>query len=258
MNKLITGAITTAIVGLFLALPAYGQTTTQTLQLFGCKLNDGKTVEDVWSLMENFQAAMPRLNNQDEGFASFLWLPFRGASPYDYIWGVQNSDLVSMQKGIASYYESGVGAEIDQQFGATGDCISGIFNSTQIAEGRLGNTADREIDAVVEVFGCTINDGSDMDDIHGTVKNWQSQTAAIGSEALDTYEAFLMTTYRGGTGESDFIWVGTYPDMATWAQGESDYHGSKQGQEAEARFAKVSRCTSGVWGGYWVVPPTSG
>lgn len=254
MIKLIAGAF----VGLFLALPAYGQNAPQTLQLFGCALNDGKSVEDVWSLAENFRAAMPKLNNQDEALGVFVWLPFRGASPYDYIWGVVNTDLLSMQQGLASYYESGVGAEFDQQFGATGDCISGIFNSHQVKEGQVGNTADRELDAVVELFGCTINDGSDMDDVHAATKNWQAQVKAINSKALNTYEGFMLTTYRGGTGQSDFIWLGTYPDMATWAQGETDYNGSKQGQDAEAKFAEVSRCTNGLWGGYWVVPPAAG
>jgi hypothetical protein len=117
---------------------------------------------------------------------------------------------------------------------------------------------DRELDAVVETFGCTINEGSDKGDIDDAVDFWNKQVADLNSDALNSYEAYLWTPYRGGTGPMDFMWVGNYQDLATWAQGETDYNASEQGQAAEARFAQVSTCGSALWNGYWIVPPAAG
>ena len=230
----------------------------QVVQLFACTLQDGKTIDDVWSLVDNFRVGISSLENTDEGSGSFLWTSFRGATPYDYILGFTNSSLNDMVAGLDSYYSSGVGAPLDAQFAATGDCMSVISFSEQIRNGTIGNTGDRELDAVVELFACTINEGSDMGDIDDATEYWLEQVSDLDSEATNQYEAYIWTPYRGGTGQADFLWVGNYPDLATWAQGETDYNSSKQGQNAEARFAKVSTCNSSLWMGYWIIPPTGG
>lgn len=228
------------------------------IQLFACKLQDGKTMENVWGLADAFRNGINSLESNDEGAAAFLWTSFRGATPYDYIMGFVNSNLKSMVEALSNYYSSGVGAGLDAQFGATGDCISAIVFSEQIKNGDIGNTGDHELDAVVETFGCTINQGSDMDDIRSASQFWLEQVMALNSAATNGYEAYLWTPYRGGTGQSDFMWVGNYRDYAAWAQGDTEYYASKQGQAADARFNKVSTCGSALWNGYWIVPPAAG
>ena len=67
--------------------------------------------------------------------------------------------------------------------------------------------------------------------------------------------ATIWTPYRGGPGTADFYWIGTYPDLATWVQGETDYVTSKEGAAADARFNDMSQCNSSLWAGYWVYAP---
>lgn len=241
-----------------LCAPFGAHAAEQVAQLFACKLQDGKTMENVWALADAFREGMSSLESSDEGSAAFLWTSFRGATPYDYIMGFTNSSLNEMVSGLSRYYSSGIGAGLDAQFGATGDCISAIMFSEQIKNGVIGNTGDRELDAVVETFGCTINKGSDMGDINDAAEYWLEQVAELNSEATNKYEAYLWTPYRGGTGEIDFMWVGNYPDHVAWAQGESDYYASKQGKAADARFNKISKCGSSLWNGYWIMPPAGG
>ena len=112
----------------------------QALQLFACTLQDGKTIDDVWALADAFREGTTSLENTDEASTSFLWTPFRGASPYDYIMGFMNSNLIDMVGALSTYYSSGIGAGLDDQFGATGDCISAIMFSEQIKNGVIGNS----------------------------------------------------------------------------------------------------------------------
>lgn len=249
--------LTIAMLSL-IAMFAAATQASQVVQAFACTLNDGKSIDNVWALTDAYIANWSKLDQSDEGAGAFLWTPFRGASDYDYIIGFTNSSLNDMVTGLASYYDSGVGAPLDAQFAETGDCISAIMMSDQIKNGTIGNTADRELDAVVELFACTIDKGSDMDDIEAAERYWRDQVADLGSEATNKFEAYRWVPYRGGTGQADFLWVGNYPDFATWAEGETVYQGSKQGKAADARLEKVSTCTSSMWMGYWVVPPPGG
>lgn len=230
----------------------------QPIQLFACELNEGKTIDNVMALADAYRAAWPMMNISDEGSGAFVWTSFREATPYDYIVGFINSSLEDMSDSLQSYYGSGLGEGLDAQFIETGDCVSGIVFSEQIRNGTIGQTGDDQADAFVGAFSCTINEGSDMDDVIAAEEYWRGRVDALNSPAVNQYEAYRWTNYRGGTGESDFTWVGNYPDMATWASGESDWLGSSEGQAADARIERVTTCGSSLWLGYWIVPPTAG
>ena len=230
----------------------------QPIQVFACELKDGQTMDNVMSLAEAYRAAWPMMDVADEGSGAFLWTSFREGTPYDYIVGFINSSLVDLTNSLESYYGSGLGAGLDAQFQATGDCVSAVVFSEQIKNGNIGQTADDQPDAMVETFACTLNEGSDIDDVIAAEDYWRGRVEALNSPAVNQFEAYRWTHYRGGTGQSDFTWVGNYPDMATWAQGETDWLGSKEGQAADERIARVSTCVTGLWLGYWIVPPAVG
>jgi len=230
----------------------------QPVQVFACKLNEGKNFGSVMDLAEAYRTAWGRMDNPDKNAGAFIWTPFRQGSDYDYIVGFINSSLSDMVAGLKNYYGSGLGAGLDAQFTATGDCISAIMFSEEIKDGTIGQTADDQPDAMVELFACTLNEGSDMDDVAAAEEFWRKQVADLNSDALNEYEVYRWTPYRGGTGQADFLWVGNYPDIDTWAAGEDAYMGSKQQVAADERFEKVTTCTSGLWNGFWIVPPAAG
>jgi len=253
MRKLVT----VMILALGAAAMGHAQ-ESQPLQLFACKLNEGKTFSNVMGLAEAYRTAWPKIGNADKNAGAFIWTPFRQGSDYDYIVGFINSSLTDMVAGLKNYYGSGMGAGLDAQFAATGDCISAIMFSEEIKDGTIGQTADDQPDAMVELFACTLNEGSNMDDVKAAEEYWRNQVADLNSDALKEYEAYRWTPYRGGTGQADFLWVGNYPDIDAWAKGEDAYEGSKQQKAADERFAKSSTCVSGLWNGFWIVPPAAG
>ena len=249
--------ITTAFAVLALAAGAVhaAPPPAQVVQIFGCTLNDGQTQDNVWALTDALTANAATQETPDAAFGLFLWVPYRGATPYDFAFGVLSSDLNSMAAGSASYAASAGAAAIGARFQTLAGCDSAIMTSDQLSEGTIGMTGgDRTPDAVVETFSCSINDGSDMDDVDAATKFWQGQIGKIDSAALKNYQAYQWTPLRGGTG-ADFVWVGNYSDLANWAKGTSDYMNSAAGQAADARFERVSTCTSQMWMGYWLVAP---
>ena len=241
---------------LFAAATAQAQQAAQApgvVQLFLCKLNDGKSAANVWDLLETLAS---QITDRQPGFALFLWTPMRGYTEYDYVWGATATDLAEMATGLQGYMDSGSAAVMGPRFQDVNErCDSTVAMAEEVKAGSIGNTGDRVPDAVVETFACSINQGSSMADVDAAVDFWKAQIPGIGSDALAKYEATLLTPFRGSNGMVDFAWIGASPDLATWAKGSMDYYGSKGGQAADARFEKVSSCRNSLWTGYWIVPP---
>ncbi len=235
---------------------AHAQEASGVLQLFACKLAPGKTGENVWSVLEMVRANVDRsAPDYDPAFGVFVWTPFRQATGYDYIWGIANANLEGMAAGATNYVESGNAALMGPRFAALGECEASVAFVDQLTQGELGSGEDRVPDAAVETFSCTMRDGTDMDDVVAASRFWQQQMGKIESADLAKYRGSLVRPFRGGTGEADFGWIGSYPDWMSFARGTDAYYGSKEGQAADARFAQISRCRSALWNGYWVVEP---
>lgn len=229
--------------------------TTGVVQAFGCSLNDGRTMADARSVLGALAQNAAANENPDPQFGLFAWRPLRGATDFDFVLGVINADLKSAAAGIAAFEGSPEGQALRDRFEATADCVSGIFETNQIADGTIGMTGgDAEVDAIVETFSCQVKDGSDMDDVDAAVKFWQAQVAKIKSQALDAYDAHVWKPIRGGTG-ADLIWVGNAANMEAWAASLADYNASPAGQAADARIFKHATCTSNLYQGYWLVAP---
>jgi hypothetical protein len=226
--------------------------------VFGCKLNEGKTLDNVWSTMEAL-AKMPIAwrNGPDPAGSVFLWTPFRTQSDFDYIWGYNSTDLNRMAQDLEDYVASPGAEAMQARLADTGDCASSIVTSRTLRTGTLSNTADRVPDATVETFACSYKDGKGAADLDKAIAYWQPEVEKIASPGLKAYSAWLWTPHRGTTLETDVFWIGAYPDLESWAEGDTSYYASATGQAIDARINAVVECRSSLWTGYWIVPPAA-
>lgn len=224
------------------------------VQVFGCTLQDGRTMLDAREVLRDLAANAQEAENTDPQWGMFVWTPVRGTSEADFIMGVINSDLRAMSSGLSAFAGSEAGQALTQRMQAMANCGSAIMTSEQIADGAIGMTADANPDALVETFSCSIRSGSDAGDIDKAVAYWQTQMETIESESLANYDAYLWRPIRGSFG-SDFHWVGNSPSLTAWGDGLQAYMESEGGQKAQARFDQHSTCTSNLWAGYWLVVP---
>jgi hypothetical protein len=223
-------------------------------QIFACTLPEGKTMQDVWSTLDEL-AKFPR--NKDPEFSIFFWTQMRGSLPYDFVLGVNSGDLVKMAEGLAEAVAAPGWDAWAQRFNATADCISGIVKSEQVRAGTLALTAGRTPVATVETFACSYNDAAKPGSLESLVSYFKSNYETIASPAAKTYSAWMWRPYRGTSGTWDFMFVGTNPDFKSWAQSAQDYDDTKTGQAIDAKFYEISTCQSTLWTGYWIVAPTA-
>jgi hypothetical protein len=256
MRKLLLSALLCATAPL--ALAQESQPTNSVLQLFSCKLNPGQNADDVFSLLE-------ALRDQDsgtgaDGFGIFLWTPFRVTTEYDYIWGTTNQSLIDTMDGMAEYMRSPRAGSMASRFQAVNARCDSMIAFSELTHASSeafdpANAFDRTTDGLVETFLCRNREGSDMDDVRGATKAWQDAMSKLGSTEMAKYNGYLVMPFRGGNGDADWGWIGTFPDMGSFGRGSTDYMNSKEGQAADARFEKVSTCRSGLWQGYWLLYP---
>lgn len=254
------GVMFVALLGVA-ALDAAAQTAPPTAAItnaFACKLKEGKSYDNVWASLEalaNMKVSWRA--GPDPAGSVFLWTPFRTASDYDYIWGYNSTDLNRMGQDLEDYMASPGAEAMEARLADTGDCVSLIAQSRVLRVGTLSNTADRVADAVVETFACSYKDGQGPADLDKAIAYWQTESEKIASPGLKAYSAWLWTPFRGTTLDTQAIWVGTYPDIKNWAEGDTAYYASKEGQATDARINAVVDCRSSLWSGYWIVPPTA-
>ncbi|MGI9325749.1 MAG: hypothetical protein ACR2PZ_11065, partial [Pseudomonadales bacterium] len=114
--------------------------TTGVVQAFGCSLNDGRTMADARAVLGALAQNATANESPDPRFGLFAWRPLRGGTDFDFVLGVLNADVKTMSAGIAAFEGSPEGQALRDRFEATADCVSGIFESNQIADGTIGMT----------------------------------------------------------------------------------------------------------------------
>ena len=87
---------------------------------------------------------------------------------------------------------------------------------------------------VTMVFSCQLKDGSTKDDAMAINARWLKWARATGG--TDAITSSYVTTVIGDLG--GFMWVDTYPDIATWGKiADAD-------SEFDAEFDAISTCSS--------------
>lgn len=103
-----------------------------------------------------------------------------------------------------------------------------------------------ETQPVVEAYSCNYLAGKNQKDLDMAVDFWQKGIDKIGSKAMQSYFASIMTPLYATT-DADFHWLGSNVDLNTWAAGNSDYTSSKFGASADAKFKKMSKCKTNLY-----------
>jgi hypothetical protein len=98
--------------------------------------------------------------------------------------------------------------------------------------------ADAGDTRVVEMWQCDLKEGKEMDDVKANNTQWLAMSKKTGgSDAINSYS---MTAVVGDL--TKFMFVDSYPDMATWAKVKSA-EDSPEGEAIEATFNELMECT---------------
>ena len=95
---------------------------------------------------------------------------------------------------------------------------------------------------IVEVFGCSFNDGSDFDDLMAVTERWN---VWADEHDVTDYSANLLIPHAFSAAlRYDVLWLGVYPDAAAFGAGEAQW--LADGQDMNAEFGEVVTCDTHI------------
>lgn len=108
-----------------------------------------------------------------------------------------------------------------------------------------GITGAAETSPAVQVFTCNFKEGVTMDHFWDRADRFRRAMSEIQSPGLDTIDVFALMPFRSSA-NVDLLWLVASPNLNAMGQGLTDYYASEAGRGADAAFAEIADCTSGV------------
>lgn len=240
-------ALSTLIITL-MASTAYAAEPPALVEAFACNLKPGKTFADLDKATAYFNGQADAAGLETY-FAATL-VPMRANIPYDVIWIGAYPNLTTFANEETALTESGATARINAQFDEVVACESGLHFSNQLHNTLPQEPDDNEV--AVQLFGCNFNDGKGPDDLAAAHKAFL--TAAQSLPNGGSFQTVQWLPYLANA-PFDVAYLSVYDDLKAMAAADSAYYGSKEGAAADAEWAKVIKCKSGLYVGTRVRQP---
>ena len=218
------------------------------VEVFGCKLNEGRTMADFDHAATAWANQADKLPANASYFAAVL-KPYRGATTYDVVWVGSNPNMADWAKagaaGMASADEQAALAGIN----AAVSCESALFAETTMYEGLKDEPGD--LDAVIESAVCSVRPGKTMKDVDAYDASFVAASKAL---KLSTYSSYRWTPlYDRANVQVAYLIVND--DLDAFAKGFDAWTNSKEGQAANDAAASALSCDSALWLGHVLHQP---
>jgi len=235
------------------ATQAHAAETGMVVETFTCKLRDGKTMADLDAATAYFNQQADAVGGLKSYFAAQL-VPIRANTDSDVIWVGASPNLNVWAGEGAQFQASGADARTQARFDEVVDCESGLHFSSPLHDALPEEADDTEV--VIEAFGCTLNPGKTMADVAPAHKAYQAVTAALSAAGVGNFDTVQWTPYLANA-PFDLAYLTVHDDMNAFAATNSMYWTSKEAAAAEAEWAKVLKCKSGLYAGKRVRQPVA-
>jgi hypothetical protein len=236
------------LMGICLAGSAFAA-ETPLIEVFGCKLNEGRTMADFSNAAEAWRAQVDKIPAARNYFAAVL-TPLRGDTPYDVVWIGSNPSVSDWAKSeSASDASSDVVATL-AAINANVTCESALYLETPMYEGLKDEPGDN--DTVIETYGCNLKPGKTQKDADADDRAYLAALKAL-KPASSTYRwapLFSKATHA-------VVYLVVNDDLASFAAATEAYNASKEGQAALEADAATFTCDTGLWYGHTLRVPAA-
>ena len=124
--------------------------------------------------------------------------------------------------------------------------IAGAFVMSVIGLSAVCEAQVAEGERSVEIWTCTLNEGSSMEDVDSTSTRWLDLVLSGGATDVDSYRlSHLVGTMRGHEPAEDvtssFLFVDSFPGVASWMAAKRAEM-TPEGQEIMAAYTESNTC----------------
>jgi hypothetical protein len=241
MRKLATTlAITLLTIASF---ATHAAETANVVEAFTCSYNHGKGPADLDAAIEFWNAQIDKIDNEAlNGYAAGVLTPLRATLEGDFIWIGGAGNLNVTAASLSASTNSKEGQAATARFDDIADCDSNLFFSAPVYVGTPPGEDDGE--AIVELYGCTLNDGKSLADAEAAEKGFNEMASA----AKAGINVFRWTPFLANS-PYDLAYVGVHDNLEDFGSFNTMSLTSEDGQASGALFDAAMDCESGLFVG---------
>lgn len=206
------------------------------VEIFTCKMNDGKSVSDLQPVYKQFNAWADNAGLND--YSAWQLVPYYASAEqeFDVIWLGGSASAQSMGRAQDDWLATG--GKVQQAFDRVNSCDNhALFATLQI---KKPPKRENPSNIVIAFTDCNMQDGVSFSDVYEPLMEWGKYKEEHGSTAGMWV---MFPSYGGGGEEFDFKFVSAHQNLADQGADWDQY--SKDGWEkAGELFAGKLECDS--------------
>jgi len=231
-------------------LTAQAEETGTVIETFACEFNDGRGTADLQAAERFWNTQVDALDSPalDSYFAAIL-TPYRATTGKDFYWVGASPNLNVLAAGGYDYLTSPERQAAEARFASLADCESNTYLSEQIFD-ALPDEGDADVHVMAEVYACTFNDGTTLEDAGKAEKTRTSAATAHGAKVdVHRWIPFYANT------PVDAYYLIISDGLKQFADYRTQWLTSDDGQDADDRFNRIMDCESALMLGTRVRTP---
>ena len=217
--------------------------TANVVEAFTCNYNEGNGPTDLDAAIKFWNAQIDKIDNDAlNGYNAGVLTPLRANLEGDFIWigGAGNLNVTAAALSASTNTKEGQAATA--RFAEVADCDSNLYFSTPVYAGTPPGEDDG--DAIVELYGCKLNDGKSLADAEVAEKHFSE----VVSAAKSGFNVFRWTPFLANT-PYDLAYIGVHDNLEDFGSFNTMMLTSEDGQANGALFAAAMDCESGLFTG---------
>lgn len=225
--------------------------TANVIEIFTCEYNDGQGPADLDAAIEFWNAQVDKIDNEAlNAYSAGVLTPLRANVEEDFIWVGGAGNLNVTGRAWSASMNSKEGQAATARFDEVADCDSNLYFSTPVYVGTAPDAGDGE--GIVELYGCTLNDGKSLADAQVAEKHFNEVVSATKAG----FNVFRWTPFLANT-PYDLAYIGIHDNLEDFTSFNTTMLTSEDGQANGALFAAAMDCESGLFTGQQVRAPAS-
>ena len=233
---------------------ATGAETGPVREFYVCNFNEGKGLADLMSVRDFLVKQIDQIGSEDlSAMESFVWVPYMSSTAADYMWFNMSENLNAWGRAVDAFNNSDEGAAVGQRSSEVSHCVgAGLVTHEQIYDGGEAINPPEGASALLETFACELEDGKTLADARAAVEYWQGVIKGLGTHT--SYVAYMQTPLVNES-PYDLFYFAVHNNATDYAARQTAVLTSKDGAEANRRFAEVQRCAAGLYWGTPIITP---
>ncbi len=219
------------------------------LETWACTYNAGQDIDDLMSARDYYvkQAAKAGV----ELSPAYVWLPFKGAVPMDFLWMSPHDNLSAFAAFSDTFAATPDLSGVQGRFDNVASCRPGLNNIMPVHQREGADASDNDDTTHIASFACDLKHGRSSADLVDLRNHIGGVMGSMGDNSPNSM--FMVQPITGGVDVRDVYMFSVYNNVSDWSSFRAAMLPSEAGQSLIRHFNVIVDCDQTLWSGMQVI-----